>query len=308
LKPQGKTELEAALSAVIELNEAGQPAAFRWLIRDITERNQAQAALRQAHETLEKQVAERTADLRQANEQLEQLNRGLQDFAFIASHDLQEPLRKIRAFSERIRLHHAQGLDKQGQDFLLRMQRAADRMETMVADLLVYARVTTQAKPFTVVDLNQVAREVVSDLVLQIERTKGKVELGELPTIEADEVQMRQLLQNLIGNALKFHRSDAPPRVRVFCYKLEKTGAALSPAVQIMVDDNGIGFDLQNLKRIMQPFQRLHGMHEYEGTGIGLSICQKIVERHQGEITARSQRDQGTTFIITLPIRQKAAG
>ncbi len=231
---------------------------------------------------------------------LERSNRELQDFASVASHDLQEPLRKIQAFSDRLKAR-SQGLDETGRDYLDRMQNAAARMQTLVNDLLTFSRVTTRAQPFVQTDLAKVASEVLTDLETRIEQTKGRVEVAALPVIEADATQMRQLLQNLLANALKFRRADEPSVVKVYC---EREG----DGVRLCVADNGIGFDEKYLDRIFTIFQRLHGREEYEGTGVGLAVCRKIAHRHAGSITARSQPGQGATFIVTLPVRQLQPG
>ncbi|HEX7974476.1 MAG TPA: ATP-binding protein, partial [Anaerolineales bacterium] len=262
---------------------------------DIEDRKQAETALEQAAEEVQQYAA-----------RLVETNRDLQDFAFIASHDLQEPLRKVQAFGERLSARCGPQLGEEGHDYLDRMTNAASRMQSMITDLLAYSRVTTKTRPFTLVDLEQVAQGVLSDLEVEIERSQGQVALDRLPTVEADPVQIRQLLQNLIGNALKFHRPDSPPRVKVSGETLSPAGPAGSTMVQIRVEDNGIGFDEQFAERIFQPFQRLHGRSEYEGTGIGLAICRKIVERHAGKITVESKPGQGATFIVTLPLERAA--
>lgn len=241
---------------------------------------------------------------------LERSNRELQDFAYVASHDLREPLRKVQAFGERLQAGYAEVLDERGRDYVERMQSAAVRMQTLIDGLLTYSRVTTKARPFEPVDLAQVTREVLCDLELQIERVGGRVDVGDLPTIEADPTQMRQLLQNLIGNALKFCRTDTPPVVRVRAEILNGAAGELADLLpagdvcQLRVEDNGIGFDEAYLDRIFQVFQRLHGRSTYEGAGIGLATCRKIAERHGGHITARSTPGQGSTFIVTLPANQ----
>ena len=188
-------------------------------------------------------------------------------------------------------------LDEHGQDYINRMQNAAKRMRTLITDLLTYSRVTTQAQPFVPVNLLKVAQEVISDLDARIRSTGGRVELGDLPTIDADPTQMRQLLQNLIGNGLKFHRPEEGPVVKVEARLLDQM-------CQITIQDNGIGFDIKYLDRILKIFQRLHGRSQYEGTGIGLAICRKIVERHSGSITAKSTLGQGATFIVFLPRKE----
>jgi len=239
---------------------------------------------------------------------LQRSNRELHDFAYVASHDLQEPLRKIQAFGDRLKLRCAEALGDQGRDYLERMQNAARRMSVLITDLLAFSRVTTKAEPFVPVDLSQIAREVMGDLEVRIEQTGGRVEMDELPTIDADPLQMRQLLQNLVGNGLKFHPPDVPPVVKISAAVMSdgRTGGSPTPVelCQIRVEDRGIGFDEKYLDRIFNVFQRLHGRGEYEGTGIGLAICRKIAERHGGSITAESEPGKGAAFLVTLPLKQ----
>ena len=251
---------------------------------------------------LEQRVEERTTNLQSANEKLqsfalrlEQSNRELQDFAYVSSHDLQEPLRKIQAFGGRLVAKESDGLSDQGRDYLARMQDAARRMQILINDLLTFSRVTTRGQPFVPVDLRDAAETVVSDLEVRLEQEGGKIRIGELPVVEADPTQMHQLLQNLIGNALKFHRPNQVPVVVA-------DGHEVDGSFVLSIADNGIGFEEKYLDRIFSPFQRLHGRSEYEGTGMGLAICRKIVERHGGSITANSEPDVGTTFEVTIPL------
>ena len=261
------------------------------LIGDITERQRGQDALRQSEARLASYAL-----------QLEQSNRELEEFAFVASHDLQEPLRKIQAFGERLKKQIGDSLGEEETLYFERMLAAAARMRSMITDLLALSRITTHGRPFEWVNLSEVAQEVVSDLEIRINASGGQVTLGDLPRIEADPIQMHQLLQNLIGNAVKFHAADCPPLV-IVCSEPQDQ----SDQVKIYVKDQGIGFDEQYLNRIFQPFQRLHGLGSYEGSGIGLAICRKIVERHSGTITASSQPGKGATFIITLPVKRLSA-
>jgi len=277
--------------------------------RDARERERIAKVLQAAHDDLEQRVQERTAELAQSNQELERSNRELQDFAFVASHDLQEPLRKIQAFGDRLKTKHAASFNDEGLDYLARMQNAAHRMYVLINDLLTFSRVTTKGQPFVPVDLSQVAKEVVNDLEVRIQQSGGRVEIGTLPSLQADPLQMRQLLQNLIGNALKFHRPDAPPLVKINSHLMNGDAPVPegvltngeSPLYQLTIEDNGIGFDEKYLDRIFTPFQRLHSRNEYEGTGMGLAVCRKIVERHGGAITATSTPDSGTTFQVILP-------
>lgn len=243
----------------------------------------------------------REEQLKDLATRLEQNNRELQDFAYVASHDLQEPLRKIQAFGDRLKVKCAAQLGDQGRDYLERMQNAAGRMQVLIDDLLAYSRVTTRAQPFVPTDLNGIVADVLSDLEVRIEQTGATVTCEPLPIIEADAIQMRQLFQNLIGNALKFHRKDVPPVVRIRALAPATEVPEAAAMCQILVEDNGIGFEEKYLDRIFVVFQRLHGRAEYEGTGVGLAICRKIALRHGGDITARSQLGEGATFIVTLP-------
>lgn len=258
-------------------------------------------ARHKAAEQLERKVAERTQELNELNTALRASNGELEQFASVASHDLQEPLRKIEAFGDRLK-SRSTSLDETGKDYLARILDSASRMRTLINDLLSFSRVTTRAQPFATVDLSRIAAEVVSDLEGRLQQVEGRVDLRPLPPIEADPTQIRQLLQNLIGNALKFHRPGVTPVVEVDG-QVTPAGEG-TPRVILTVKDNGIGFEETYLDRIFEVFQRLHGRNEYEGTGIGLAICRKIVERHGGTITARSAPGEGATFIVTLPIRQ----
>jgi PAS domain S-box-containing protein len=241
---------------------------------------------------------------------LERSNRELQDFASIASHDLQEPLRKIEAFGDRLKAKCADDLGDAGRLYIDRMQDAARRMRSLINDLLTYSRVTTKARPFVPVDLGRIAKEVMSDLQVTIEQAGARIELGDLPVIEADPTQMRQLLQNLLSNALKFSRQGVPPVVRISGRLRAPESAdpigvdAASSLCEVTVADNGIGFKPDYARRIFGIFQRLHGRGVYPGTGIGLATCRKILERHGGAIAASSQPGAGATFVFTLPTEQ----
>jgi len=243
------------------------------------------------------------SDRKQAEEKLrifagklEQSNKELEQFAFIASHDLQEPLRKIQAFGNMLGNKWSDKLDKQGKDYLIRMQNAAKRMQQLIGDLLKYSRVATRPEPLDTVDLREAVMEVVSDLELKIERLGANIEVLELPVIKAEKSQIHQLFQNLVANSLKFHGDDQP-RIKIYSRRTDRD-------CQIFVEDNGIGFDEKYQDRIFMPFQRLHGRSAYEGTGMGLAICRKIVERYGGSITAKGKLGEGSTFIITLPVKQ----
>jgi PAS domain S-box-containing protein len=263
----------------VPVMEGGTETIREWVgtCTDITERKRAQ-------EELKRYAAE-----------LERSNGELQDFASIASHDLQEPLRKVIAFGEHLREHLGDNLDELGQDFLARMQNAAQRMSGLIEALLDYSRVTTRAQPLQPVDLLAVVFGVLTDMAERIAATHARVEFGRLPKVMADPIQLRQLIQNLVANGLKFQAKESRPVV-VIEGKANGDGRCL-----ISVRDNGIGFDEKYLDRIFRPFQRLHGRSEYEGSGMGLAICRKIVARHGGTITAHSRPGEGSTFAVTLP-------
>jgi signal transduction histidine kinase len=248
-------------------------------------------------------------DLKVFAGKLNRSNQELESFAHIASHDLQEPLRKVQAFGDRLRMKYGDMLGEQGLDYIERMQKASHRMQTLINSLLMYSRVTTKAKPFEQVDLGKLTHEVVTDLEVRIQETGGHVEVNELPTLDADPMQMRQLFQNLISNALKFNKEGTTPHVKLSAGPVDGIGSERGAHVedehyQIICEDNGIGFENKYSDRIFGVFQRLHGRNQYEGSGIGLSVCKKIVERHGGSIKAESSPGEGTKFIIDLPVKQ----
>jgi PAS domain S-box-containing protein len=247
------------------------------------------------------------AQMRVVDEELGRSNRELQDFATIASHDLQEPLRKIQAFADRLEESLSSVLDEEAAGYLRRMKDAAARMQTLINDLLAYSQVGLRPDPPQPVDLGRVVSDVLLDLDERIRTTKGKVHVGPLPTLLASPLQMRQLFQNLIANALKFHPEGVAPEVRVEAAARSSTRlAGHAPVWEIRVRDNGIGFEEEYAEKIFAPFQRLNGRHEFEGTGMGLAICRKIVVQCGGAITATSHPGAGATFVITLP--RTAAG
>jgi signal transduction histidine kinase len=252
----------------------------------------------EANERLEArgaELAEANAALEQRAHELVRSNAELEQFASIASHDLQEPLRKVRTFTDQLKVTESDRLSEKGVEYLRRANAAAERMQTLIQDLLKFSRVATHGRPFVPVDLGAVTSEVLEDLEAQIQRTGAAVEVGELPTISADPLQMRQLMQNLISNALKFHRDGVPPEVAV-------SATVDEGRVELTVRDNGIGFEPQYAARIFRVFERLHGRSEYPGTGIGLALCRKIAERHGGTALADATPGVGATFTVILPV------
>jgi signal transduction histidine kinase len=244
--------------------------------------------------TLSQDINRMLASLEHQEEALRKSNQELEQFAYVASHDLQEPLRKVQAFSDRLASKYADKLDEDGKLYISRMQDASARMRVLIQDLLTYSRIRSKGQEFVTVDLTEVVKGVVADLEVRLEQSGGRVEVGELPVVLADPLQMRQVFQNLIGNALKFKKSGVPPIVRVM-YKPKGSDH------RIIVQDNGIGFESQYSERVFEIFQRLHGRSDFEGTGMGLAIVKKILERHVGSIRAESELGKGARFILTLP-------
>ncbi|RJR31371.1 MAG: GAF domain-containing protein [Desulfobacteraceae bacterium] len=248
------------------------------------------AELGRSRNELELRVRERTAEL-------ERKNRELQEFAYVASHDLTEPLRKIRTFGDLLEAKGSNHLSEEEKDYISRMTGAADRMKEILDALFRYSRVETRTEEFRPVRLNDIAKDAAGDLEIAIRDAGVRVEIGSLPTIKGDPYQWLQVFQNLIANSAKYHRSEVQPFVKIYAEENEEE-------CRIFVEDNGIGFDEKYLGKLFQPFKRLHGKNEYPGTGIGLAICRKIVERHGGTITAKSTPGKGATFILTLPMNQ----
>jgi PAS domain S-box-containing protein len=252
------------------------------VVMDITERKATEEKIRSYMDTLEKR------------------NEELQNFAFIASHDLQEPLRKIQVFGDLLAQKSMVFADDQSSDYIDRMRQAATRMRVLLDSLLEYSRVTTKGKSFQRFPLSEAVHEAMSNLEIRIKETKTSIALEDLPAITGDRLQMTMLFQNLIGNAVKFQFPDKEPHVRIYSGFAENGRS--DRGVEIHVEDNGTGFDERYSDRIFQPFERLVGRTEYEGVGMGLAICQKIVERHGGSISAKSAPGKGSIFTIKLPV------
>ncbi len=283
----------------------GRPLYYLKMVEDISERKAAEEALRKAHDELEQRVQERTAELSIANEDLKSYaarlqfaNKELQELAFVATHHLQEPLRKLQVFGSLIKSRHSASIDEPASEYLTRMINSAGRMQQLIQDLLRYSRVAMEPEPFHSIPLGIPAMEALNELSFRVQETEGSVEISELPHAEASARQMRQLFHHLISNALKY-RSSEKPFIRIYGEE------CADGTCRVFVEDNGMGFEEIYLDRIFRPFQRLHGNRAYSGTGMGLAICRKIVEHHFGHITVRSSPGKGSTFIVTLPIRQR---
>ncbi|MBI4971004.1 MAG: GHKL domain-containing protein [Candidatus Omnitrophica bacterium] len=227
----------------------------------------------------------------------------LELFADVASHDLREPLEKIIFFGDFIKQRYGAGMDEKGRDYLERMIGSAMRMSRLIEDILEFSRLTSRTFEMKPVDLMGIVREVISDLEVRIQESNALIEVGKLPAITADSKQIYHLFLNLISNAIKFRKKEESPRIIVRSLEEEEAGH-----VTIVVEDNGIGFEQQFADQIFKPFERLHSQSDYEGSGLGLSICQRIVMAHGGCINARGVAGKGSMFIITLPKVEKEAG
>ncbi|WP_083468682.1 sensor histidine kinase [Nostoc piscinale] len=282
---------------------------------DITDRKLAEEALQQAKAELEIKVQERTAELEKLNEELRNSNQELEQFAYVASHDLQEPLRAVTGYSQLLVEEYRERLDDSAQEYIDYIIDGARRMQQLIQDLLAYSRIGTRGRIFTLTDCNVVLREALSNLSVAIAESQAVITHEPLPNLLADKTQLIQLFQNLIGNAIKFRRKDVTPQIHISAAIVEKSEGVgvqgwkaldeecLTQNHEIWlfsVQDNSIGVKSQYLNRIFEIFRRLHTRREFSGTGIGLAICKKIVERHNGHIWAESQLGVGTTFYFTL--------
>jgi light-regulated signal transduction histidine kinase (bacteriophytochrome) len=250
---------------------------------------------------LNRQLLENIASLEQANKDLDR-------FAFMASHDLQEPLRKIRMFSDRLALKYNDIMDEDGRTNIQRIHKAAERMQNLITDILTFSKISVDSPSFVDSDMNVLINEVIIDLDEEIRSKNGKIIVEKLPTLSVNPSLMKPLFHNLIGNALKYSKKDTTPQVKItseISSQLNgKTNHGVSPKYcRIYIQDNGIGFDQKYAEEIFGMFKRLHHNSEFQGTGIGLALCKKIVEQHNGYISARSKVNEGSTFIISLPLQ-----
>lgn len=270
-------------------NEAGEAIGVFGIDLNITKRKEQENRLRQLNETLE-----------QRNRELEQRNAELSAFSYVASHDLQEPLRKIQSFNSLILDQEAPNLSEEGKGYFNRTIAAAQRMQILIKDLIDYSRVNAAARQVELTDLGQVLRQTEQDFSELIEQKQALIKADSLPTVRVVPFMFLQLFQNLIGNALKYQRADVPPKVLIE-YRCLTSTAGSERLHQLSFSDNGIGFQPQHNQRIFGLFQRLHGRSEYDGTGIGLAICHRIMQHHQGTIRAEGRPGQGATFIVEWP-------
>jgi len=273
------------------------------------ELKESEERYRQLADELEERVEQRTNELHLTNQELTNSNSNLEQFAYAASHDMQEPLRKIQSFSSRLQSQYAQQLDDNGSFMLNRIQDAARRMSLLIDDLLTYSRLSNRDTEFVSVDMNKIVAEVISDLEIGILEENAKFETQKLSMVHGNPRQLVQLMQNLISNAIKYRSPDHDPVIKIMEQHPDKSELAAIPHLlkkrrysRITIEDNGIGFDEKYVDRIFQMFQRLHGKSQYSGTGIGLASCKKVAQNHHGHITAKSKPGEGSTFIIYLPL------
>jgi signal transduction histidine kinase len=296
-----RNEMVVQGKGIASFNEDNIAYRLHGTLQDITKQNQFQ-------KQLEKQVKDRTKELAQNILDLNKMNKELQSFAYISSHDLQEPLRKIQTFVTRILEKEYENLSESGKDYLKRMKNAAERMQALIDDLLAYSRTHTLEKDFKVVSVSEIIDEIVRDLKEEIEHKDAVIVKGKMCNVSVIPFQFRQLFYNLISNSLKFSKKDVPPIINISSKPVK--GATLSidninkDAIycHIVFEDNGIGFEEEYNEKIFELFQRLYGKKEYEGTGIGLAIVKRIVENHNGIVTANGVEGKGATFNIYIPL------
>jgi PAS domain S-box-containing protein len=275
---------------------------------DVTEQVETKQKIKESEANLQKRVQERTLELENKNKELERSNANLEEFAYAASHDMKEPIRKIHFFADRLKQHLGNTLDADAQRYFDRLQHAAKRMGTLIDDLLAYSHVSRGASFSEEVNLNKKVKLVLEDLELEVEQKGAKITVDILPVIKGHKRQIQQLFQNLIGNALKYSKPGIAPEIKISCKKVmaQETGLSLRDDHQLFyeinIQDNGIGFDQKDADRIFNVFTRLHGNAEYTGTGIGLSIARKVVENHKGYIMAESTPGEGALFKMYFPI------
>lgn len=309
-KPINPGVLRAKVSVLIDLYKKNRQliaqeqklvAINRNLELEIKERKSSEEKIKQ----LNRQLLENIASLESANKDLDR-------FAFMASHDLQEPLRKIRMFSDRLHLKYQQILDEDGRTNILRIQKAAERMQNLITDILTFSKIAVDKSAFIETDINGLIDEVLVDLDEEMRNKNAKVFVDKIPMLSVNPGLIKPLFQNLIGNALKYSKRDLEPVIKIthdVSNPLNGKSKELKDKYcKILIQDNGIGFDQKYAEEIFGMFKRLHHNTEFQGTGIGLALCKKIVEQHKGYISARSKVNEGSTFIISLPLQQQKHG
>ena len=271
-----------------------------------------------ANKKLEKEVAERKNSeekIRQLNaqlianiDQLRSTNEELERFAYVASHDLQEPLRKIILFCGMLHVNHLGQMDQDGKDLFTRIVKASERMQQLIGNLLSFSKASNESEHIEPTDLNTLLQGIISDLEAQVTQKGATIEVAPLPVLSINPTLVRQVFQNLLINALKFSKQGLRPEIKIYAEEPQgsQAGDGSTLMQNIYVKDNGIGFDMIYKDQVFIPFKRLHTQDQFEGTGIGLSICKKIIEKHNGVIDVLSEESKGTTFIISLPVSKAA--
>jgi signal transduction histidine kinase len=250
----------------------------------------------------EEKVRALNLQLLQNIDRLEAMNKNLDRFAFMASHDLQEPLRKIRIFNERVATRYKHVLDEEGLQFLNKIESSAERMSRLIEDILTFSKISFDVKKnFVESDLNDLLNDVLSEMDMTMQEKHARVEIQKLPKLKVNPILIRPLFHNLLSNSLKYSKTETCPEIKVYA---DESESSENKYCRIYFQDNGIGFEQKFADEIFVMFRRLHGPTEYEGTGIGLALCKKIVEEHNGFITAKSQLDEGSTFIVSLPLNR----
>jgi light-regulated signal transduction histidine kinase (bacteriophytochrome) len=305
-KPINPDVLRAKVAVLIDLYKknlqlVSQEKKLTMINRNLELEIQERKASEEKVKLLNQQLLENIASLESAN-------RDLDRFAFMASHDLQEPLRKIRTFSDRLFVKYKEVLDEDGITNISRIQKAAERMQALITDILTFSKISSEKIDFVLTDMNGLVKEVLSEIEEEVRAKKADIELSELPSLQVNPGLMKPLFQNLFSNALKYCKKEIPPRIKISSevsvnsdHKPNgKNGGRRY--CRIIIEDNGIGFDQRYAEEIFGMFKRLHRNTEFEGTGIGLALCKKIVEQHNGYISARSKINEGSTFIVSLPL------
>jgi light-regulated signal transduction histidine kinase (bacteriophytochrome) len=306
-KPINPDVLRAKVGVLIDLYKKNRQllaqeqrlvAINRSLELEIKERKASEEKIKQ----LNKQLLENIASLESANKDLDR-------FAFMASHDLQEPLRKIRMFSDRLQLRYKEVLDEDAKTNIHRIQKAAERMQALITDILTFSKITIEKDAFVESDMNTLVNEVLVDMDEDLRGRNAKVLINQMPKLNVNPGLIKPLFQNLIGNALKYSKKDTEPIIKITSeISTNSNGKSKDSKLKycrIYIEDNGIGFDQKYAEEIFGMFKRLHHNTEFEGTGIGLALCKKIVEQHKGYISARSKINEGSTFIISIPVEMQ---
>jgi signal transduction histidine kinase len=293
---EGETRLIKAWATMLR-DENGEPVFMRGTSLDITKQREMERQLMQLNEVL-----------LEKNEELERSNKELVSFSYVASHDLQAPLRQIRTFTSRLLEIEAENLSENGKEYLKRIENASRRMQNLIDDLLSWSKTETSEKTFQLCDLNEILEEVKTTLKVFIEEQAATIEAENLPVVKVIPFQFKQMFENLLINSIKYSKPDAAPHIIIASEQVKGDHIKMHEAqpdkdyYKLSVRDNGIGFDPQYAERIFELFQRLHDKHEYPGTGLGLAICKKVIENHKGFITADASPGSGATFTVYLPV------